>query len=275
MEVKLIALDLDGTTLGVRGISEDTVKTLESAIIKGVHVVIATGRTFTALPEDVFKIKGLEYVISSNGAHITYLPEERFIYSNCASPDAIEKVSAILEENSQFPVEIFTEGRAYIDEEVFKDLKENGSDYMSAEYVMKTRTPVPGIYDFLREHREAIENINVHFRSLEDKADFWRYVESRTDIEVTVTSSFIHNIEIGGATTSKATAIAKLCSLTGIDEKNVMACGDSPNDIAMLKAAGLGVAMGNAEEEVKAVADFVTLSNVEDGVAYAVKKFVL
>lgn len=93
--------------------------------------------------------------------------------------------------------------------------------------------------------------------------------------DITATSSFIHNIEIGGATTSKADAIAKLCDIVGIEEKNVMACGDSPNDMAMIQAAGLGVAMGNAEEEVKAIADFVTLSNLEDGVAYAVKRFVM
>ena len=54
-----------------------------------------------------------------------------------------------------------------------------------------------------------------------------------------------------------------------------MACGDSHNDMAMIQAAGLGVAMGNAEEEVKAIADFVTLSNLEDGVAFAVKRFVM
>ena len=54
-----------------------------------------------------------------------------------------------------------------------------------------------------------------------------------------------------------------------------MACGDSPNDGAMIKAAGIGVAMGNADESIKDIADFVTLSNTEDGVAYAVRKFVL
>ena len=60
-----------------------------------------------------------------------------------------------------------------------------------------------------------------------------------------------------------------------IKEENVMACGDSPNDMAMIKAAGLGVAMANAEEQVKDIADFITLSNEDDGVAYAIRKFVL
>lgn len=273
MEVKLIALDLDGTTLGEKGISGDTRSVLEAAITKGVHVVIATGRTFTALPEDIYGIRGLEYVITSNGAHITYLPENRLIYSNCISAEAVVRVRKILESNSMYPVEIFTGGRAYIDEAVFRDLMENGSDYMNAEYIRRTRTPVPRIYDFLEDNKESIENINIHIRSLEEKREFWKFMDTQEGI--TATSSFIYNIEIGGATTSKADAIAKLCERTGVKEENVMACGDSPNDIAMIKAAGLGVAMGNAEEEVKAAADFVTLSNLDDGVAFAVKRFVL
>lgn len=272
-EVKLIALDLDGTTLGRDGISDYTRETLEEAIEKGIHVVIATGRTFTALPEDIYRIRGLEYVISSNGAHITYLPEEKIIYSNCISAAAAAKMRKILEAHSCHPIEVFTGGKAYIDERVYSDLMENGSDYMNADYIRRTRTPIVGIYDFLEENKANIENINIHFRLLEDKAQFWKMMKEQKDI--TATSSFIHNIEIGGATTSKADAIAKLCDIVGIEEKNVMACGDSPNDMAMIQAAGLGVAMGNAEEEVKAIADFVTLSNLEDGVAYAVKRFVM
>ena len=153
MKIKLIALDLDGTTLGKSGISEKTVSVLETAIKRGVHVVIATGRTFTSLPKDIYKINGLEYVISSNGAHITYLPENRVIYSNCADSTAIEHVGEILEKNQQYPIEVFTGGRAYIDEAVYRDLKENGSDYMNVSYIMETRNPVPGIYDFLRKYK--------------------------------------------------------------------------------------------------------------------------
>ena len=272
-KIKLIALDLDGTTLGEAGISPATVAVLEKAIRKGVHVVIATGRVFCSLPEDVFRIRGLEYVINSNGAHITYLPEQEVIYSNCIGASDILAVADILEANRVHPIEVFTEGRAYIDEEVYHDLAQSGSDFMNAAYVLATRTPVTGIYDFLRRHSDSIENINIHFRDLGDKADFWRMLGQRPGI--TVTSSVKHNLEIGGATTSKAAAIAWLCGRLAIGEENVMACGDSPNDIAMLKAAGLGVAVGNAEEEVKEIADFISRSNLEDGVAYAVKKFVL
>lgn len=273
-EIKLIALDLDGTTLKSKSaLSEENKTCLEKAIEKGVHVVVATGRVFTALPESIFEIRGLEYVITSNGAYITRLKDMKNIYSNYASGSVIESVGKMLMNNREYPIEVFTKGRAYIDEEVFADVKKNGSDYMDADYIMRTRTPVPHIYDFLFENKAEIENINIHFRYLEDKAEMKRVFEEHEGI--TVTSSMPHNLELGGETTSKADAILNLCRILGIEEDNVMAMGDSLNDMAMIKAAGIGVAMGNAEEEVKKTADFVTLTNEEDGVAFAVRKFVL
>lgn len=274
MDIKLIALDLDGTTLRKGSILSDETKTaLEEAIAKGVHVVIATGRTFASLPECIFGIKGLEYVITSNGAHITELSKNETIYSNCADGKAIETIRDLLFENQQFPVEVFTDGHAYIDQVVYDDIKANGSDYMDANYILKTRNPIPSVYDFMLEHKGDIENINIHFRELDDKAKFNEVLRAYEGI--TVTSSMPHNIEIGGETTSKATAIWNLCQILDIGEENVMAVGDSPNDSAMIKASGLGIAMGNALEEVKAIADYVTLSNSEDGVAHVVRKFVL
>lgn len=273
MEVRLIALDLDGTTLRKGSIlSEHTKNTLERAIRSGVHVVIATGRVFSALPEVVFDIEGLEYIITSNGAHITRLKDMKRIYSDYPDGESMEEVRDILDAAKEYPIEVFTDGAAYIDRAVYEDVRDNGSDYMDAAYIVRTRTPVDDIYGFLSRHRDAIENINIHFRNFEDKADFKKTLSRVSGI--TVTSSMPHNLEIGGSATSKASAISALCSLLDIEERDVMAAGDSPNDEAMIKAAGIGVAMGNAEEEVKACADFITLPNSEDGVAYAVKKFV-
>ncbi len=274
MDIKLIALDLDGTTLRTGSIlSEETKKTLEAAIAKGVHVVIATGRGLDAIPQNVFTIEGLEYIITSNGAYVIRLEDMKTLYSNFPSGDVIEKVHDFLWANKEHPIEVFTEGKAYVDEHIYNDVKANGSDFMDAAYIVKTRRPVPSAYDFLLEHKHDIENINIHFKSLEEKLQIKGELEKIDGI--TLTSSYGNNLEIGGQTTSKADAIAHLCSLLGIDEKYVMAVGDNPNDSAMIEAAGLGIAVGNAVDEVKAIADYVTLSNNEDGVAHAVKKFVL
>ena len=274
MEIKLIALDLDGTTLGKGAVLTDETKyTLEAAIERGVHVVIATGRTFSAVPEKVFAIKGLEYMINSNGAHVTRLKDKKIIYSNCPDGKAVEEIELFLRQHSRYPIEVFTQGQAYIDRKVYEDVRDNGSDYLDAGYIVGTRIPVDDIYGFLHEHRSQIENINVQFRDLDDKAAMKEKLSGFK--EITVTTSTTHNLEIGGRATSKADAIANLCKLLSISEENVMAVGDSPNDGAMIEAAGLGVAVANALDEVKEKADYITLSNNDNGVAYAIKKFVL
>ena len=81
-----------------------------------------------------------------------------------------------------------------------------------------------------------------------------------------------YNIELGGATTSKATALKALAEMLGLSHDNIMSFGDSSNDAQMLAAAQIAVAMGNAVEELKEAADVITLSNAEDGVAYALER---
>ncbi|MCI7302352.1 Cof-type HAD-IIB family hydrolase [Ihubacter massiliensis] len=273
MSIKLIALDLDGTTLNDdRVISEANRKALEEAIDRGVNVVIATGRTYSALPEDVFRIRGIQYVLTSNGAIITDLREKKVIYENCIAPSAVEEAVALLKQYD-FMVEAFTEGHAYIDKSFYDHIKQTGLSFRHVDYVLTTREPIAGLFDFILEHKEHIENINVNF---EDQRDRARMRQVLLGLEnTTLTTSFDHNLEIGGATTSKAAALQELEHVLGVKPEEMMAIGDSPNDAAMLRLAGMPVAVGNAKDEVKAVAKYVTGTNHEDGVAQAVRKFVL
>ena len=272
-KISLIALDLDGTTL-VRGhITPRTRRVLETAVKKGIHVVIATERAWCSLPKDIFRIQGLEYVVTSNGAMITDLRRGEVIYENCIDPEPLKQVAELLRENSRFPVEVFTGGKAYIGRPVFEDIRDHGSTYMSRSYILRTRQPVDQIYDFLEEHISTIENINIHFEDFEDK-DAMKEILEHIPV-ITVTSSVPHNLEIGGATTSKASGLAALCEILHTDLSSAMACGDSPNDMAMLAETGFGVAMGNGEPEVRAMADFVAPSNEDEGVALAVERFAL
>ena len=273
MDIKLIALDLDGTTLNKeRVISRRTRKALEDAAAKGVNIVVATGRPKGALPKDVYEIDAIRYVITSNGASITDLAESRVIYKNCMSSETAKFAADLL---SRYPyvIEAFTDGLAYINGDYYRKVKESGDCFRNPEYILTTRNPVDNIIDFILEHHDGIENINVNFESLDDKAAMKPVLE--TIPGATVTSSFRNNLEIGGATTSKADALTQLGKILDVTKEEMMAAGDSPNDIAMIKAAGLSIAMGNGEDEVKEAADYVTLSNAEDGVAFAIEKFVL
>ena len=271
-KIKLIALDLDGTTLTRNGLTRRTKETLEEVIARGLDVVIATGRPYSALPEQVKAIKGLEYVIISNGAHIVRPLTGEFLYSNYADRDAILRVRDMLMEKA-FPVEVFTEGRAYVDRELYEDVKKHGSSYLSAKYILRTREPVDGIYDFWLKHADSIENVNIQFEFQKDKAEMKAALENAEGI--TLTSSTYHNLEVGGETTSKASALWQLCRMKGLTMENVMAFGDSPNDGAMIREAGIGVAMENATADILEDADITAPSNDDEGVAYTLRMLLL
>ena len=270
--IKLIALDLDGTTLTRNGLTRRTKETLEEAIENGLDVVIATGRPYSALPETVKTIKGLEHIIISNGAHIVRPLTGEFLYSNYVEREAILRVRDMLMERN-FPVEVFTEGRAYVDRELYEDVKKNGSTYLAARYILRTREPVDRIYDFWFEHADSIENVNIQFEHQEDKAEMKSILEKAEGI--TLTSSTYHNLEVGGETTSKASALWQLCRMKGLTMENVMACGDSPNDGTMIREAGIGVAMENATADILEDADITAPSNDDEGVAYTLRMLLL
>lgn len=273
MTVKLIALDMDGTTLNNEGkISGRNRKTLEKAAAKGVNIVIATGRPRSALPKDVLEIGAIRYALTSNGARITDLAEGKTIYENCMSPLAAERSVELLR-NYRYVIECFIDGVAYIDKWYYDEVKQSGESFRSVSYILNTRNPVEDIYQFILEHRNSIENININFEDISEKPAMRERL--LTIPEATITSSFNHNLEIGGATTSKADALEHMCQIFGVGQDEMMAVGDSPNDIAMLKASGIPVAVGNAKDEVKAVARYIAPTNQEDGVADAIEKFVL
>ena len=273
MNIKLIALDLDGTTLNSKGqLTEKTRKALETVAGKGVHIVIATGRVYSALPEEVTAVRGIEYAITSNGARVVHLESKETIYSNLIHPESIE-FTVDLFSNSDFMLEAFVKGEAFVDSHIYHNIEKVGLAKKHSDYILRTRKPVDGILNFLRNNKAEVENININFGRQEDKAMMAEVLKTIPD--VTITSSFDHNLEIGGRTTSKADAVLHLCEILDIHQDHTMAIGDSPNDEAMLRAAGYPVAMANGKESIRAIARFITGSNDEDGVASAIHRLIL
>jgi len=273
MTIKLIALDLDKTTLcSDNHLSAENRETLEAAIEQGVSVVIATGRPKAALPGNVTEIKGIQYAITSNGARVIDLRTGETVYANLIAADAVPPIFDVLRRYDHL-VEIFIDGAAYMEKEKWDAVAAGAPIKRSRDYVMNTRLPRKNVLGMMMDNKDKLENINIFYDDLADKEAMH---DELAELEcVTLTSSFPNNWELGGLTTSKADALIHLGQILDIKKEEMMACGDSPNDIAMLRAAGTAIAMGNAEEEVKAAATYVTASNDDSGVARAVKKFVL
>ncbi|WP_027400482.1 Cof-type HAD-IIB family hydrolase [Anaerovorax odorimutans] len=273
MNIKLIALDMDGTLLSSQGtLSNKNKEIINEAMKRGINIVIATGRVLSALPKDVIAVSGIEYAVTSNGARVVRLEDNHSLYTNLISEEKINDIKEFVFADDVF-LEIFFDGDVFVDKYCLEKVDSYNLPKWYSDYVLKTRTPVEDLKETLEANLGAMENININFSSMERRSEF---LEKLKKIEgITITTSLPHNIEIGGATTSKADGVTQLCNLLSLKSDNVMAFGDSQNDGAMLSFAGLAVAMDNASKEVKHLADYITKSNDEDGVAYAIEKFIL
>ena len=271
MGIKIIGLDLDGTTLGNNGKLPELNKiAIERAIAAGINVVVATGRVITAVPDDIMNIKGLRYIISSNGAHVRDLKLGHDVYSSFIDPAVIERVVSLAKEKNLY-LEAFHDGKAYIDAELYHDIDVNGSIYRRREYVLRTRNPLDDILGFMLDNSAEIENINIFFEDM-DKLEEIRKIVGLYD-DANITSSLPNNIEVGGIGSSKSTALSELMKILSLEKSELLCCGDAANDIPMLQLAGVGVAMSNAWDIVKEHADYVTDTNVNGGVGKAILKF--
>ena len=272
-KIRMIALDLDYTTLrNEKSLSPRTERALREAAAAGVHVVAATGRTFSALPPAILGIDSIRYAVNSNGAEISRLPGRNVIYRNGVGKEQVRAVREMLRD-TPFPVEVFRGGQAFANAADLEELAQNGSTYRSAAYILWSRKPVPDVLALLDGEPEDVENISISFPEDAEREKMRARLAKIPG--VTITSSTGFNLEIGGATTSKAEALSYLMGVLGVAPEELMACGDSPNDAKMLALAGLGVAMGNASDEMKKLADYVTDTNENDGVAKAIERFVL
>jgi len=272
-DIKLIGLDLDGTVFNDnKHITERTLNAFSSAIDKGVTVLPATGRPYQGLPTEFTSIQGINYAITSNGSSIRDLRNGELIYEDLITlPVALKALDIISDFDSM--MEVYIDGCGYASSSFVDRL----DDYMPAAFIPyfhQTKKLFDGdARDYIIGRNKPLEKINLLFCDMSEREKALRKLQEFSDISVT--SAISNNLELNSATANKGNALLALGEILGIAPEQIMACGDSHNDYAMIKAAGLGVAMGNAVPEIKAISDYITLSNEEDGVAYAIEKFVL
>lgn len=275
-KIKMIGLDLDGTLLREdKTLSPYTKTILEKAIAKGIIVLAATGRPLGGIPKELREFPGMRYVISSNGARIIDQNDGRILYENLISVERSMRILDILEAYDT-EREFFLEGQGYAEIEKMKCLDRYFGRFHNEamiEYIRTTRVPVDNVRETLEKFGRPVDKVQGVFTSLKEKEQAWEELMHLSG--VMVTGALVNNIEVCAKGVDKGLGLIRLGEILGIEKEEIMACGDGKNDMGMIKMCGLGVAMGNAMEEVKDVADYVTLSNEEDGAAQAIEKFAL
>lgn len=272
--IRMIGLDMDGTLLTTeKELTEHTREVLREAIDRGVVVLPATGRPLAGIPEEVLKFPGVRYAVASNGARIVDLKESRVLYEDLVPYETGRRVLEICSRYDSM-LEIYYDGVGYAEEEKLKHLDEYVPRLPMARYIASSRRPVADVRAMHEERKAPTDKVQALFRTTEECKKAWKEVEKEIpDIEIT--GALSNNIEVNAKGVNKGRGLMILGELLGIHREEIMAVGDGSNDIAMLREAGLGVAMENATEAVKAAADVVTLSNDQGGAAAAIEKYVL
>lgn len=269
--VKLIALDMDGTLMSPdhTTVSEENKKALREAHDKGVKIAISTGRTLSLVGNVCEQVPEIDYILFSNGAGVYDRKADKIIYSNTMSWETAHDILKYLDDKPIF-IEMYANGRSHVqkDKEKLFPFEIFPREFIESLFCGMT------ICESLEKELEG-QNIEKFTTFIIDPAvfrDTWDYLSSLDNL--LVTTSIDLSIEMTKKETHKGDALSGMCKVLGIDASECMAFGDANNDLSMLEFAGYSFAMGNASEECKKAAKYITKSNAESGVAFGIKQFI-
>ena len=277
MGYKMVCIDMDGTLLTKRKkISEYNKKIIKAAHDRGIEIVVTTGRLYNNAAY-FSKILGVSSpVIAANGAIVIDQKTNKIIYEQEIPKDICLKILEVLMKN-KISFHFNTMSTIYCSN-FFNKL--GTKIYMSKQLKFEN---LDIKYKIIKKFEAWNKIFNIEEGKIakgiaispkKEKVAKLRKELDRLGI-VSTYASGQYSIEVNHSGVSKSNAIEALINHYGIKKEELICIGDSENDIAMIKYAGLGVAMGNASEEVKRVANYVTDTNNKDGVAKVIEKFIL
>lgn len=269
---KLIVTDMDGTVLGGNHkLTDENIRALKEAEQNGVKVVFATGRFHDSAKDHVTFLEEIMPVVSSNGAIIKHPITNEVLYSNSVDKDVSLEIIDILDD-------LDLSYQLYTEDEILQKYKTEEEKNMMIEFIRTNFSDKTDII-FKKNIRNEISNVNILKFNVMDFERPHLMDEARNKVReiegLEVTSSWNNNLEIMNEGSSKGNAVKFLSELLNIDKNEIIAFGDNYNDLSMLTYVGTGVAMGNAGEDIKEIANYVTDLNTEDGVAKAIDNLVL
>lgn len=273
-KIKMIGFDLDGTLLNSRKeLTDYTKNVLTKAAKQGVIILPATGRPVTGIPRELLSLPGIRYAVASNGGRIVDIKEDKLLYNCPVDYDLSVKILKIFDDYDVVH-EIYFDGQGYIQESELERLSRFVPSAPMADYIRSTRIPVPDLWGKMEEMKgHGLDKVHAIFADRQAQREAEARIRALGSLEIS--SAMGHNVEVNAAGVDKGTGMLRLGRLLGIRPGEIMTCGDGNNDLPMIRAAGLGVAMGNAIDEVKQAADYITCTNDEDGAAKAIERFAL
>ena len=272
MSIKLVAIDMDGTLLdSVCKVPKENIKAIEKAIDNGVVVVPATGRCYRNTKNMITgAIPGISYYVTCNGAIVVDDDKEEVIYEELMKKADVKAVYELIEKYPVF-TEIYAGLNSYVDARRTKHLYRSVLPTEYCDHLLKTVSEVADLKTIADDPSISVSKFHIVG---ENSKDIEKLRNEINEVDGLHPISLIpENIELTAGRWSKREGLKKLIAHLGIDREEVMVIGDSSNDYEMLEWAQYSVAMGNADEHAKELADYITATNNEAGVARAIYEF--
>ncbi|MDD2591666.1 MAG: Cof-type HAD-IIB family hydrolase [Erysipelotrichaceae bacterium] len=264
-KIKLIALDMDGTTLqSDNTISDIDLKAINKAKEMGILIVPSTGRSLNVIPKEIIDLP-VKYAITKNGSIIHDVENNKECYHEFIDKELALAIIKRLESMDVFLAADINGERVTSG----KNLENAKNTYKNLHF--DNRLVVDSLYDHIKsDHDHVIDKISI----LVADEDIRREIlfEQRNYIDLNIMQTSPISIEINNRLASKGNALKWLANHLNLKKENIAAIGDSDNDLIMLCYAGYSFAMTNGTRYARETADEITLSNDENGVAFAIEK---
>ncbi len=275
MSIRAILLDFDGTSLESNQlfISKRNMKALDLAMKKGVMVIPSTGRSAAMFPPQIEADPRFRYWITSNGGRVTDIMTGDVIFESTLTPEQSAQVCRLFE-GQRIYGEIAAQGRLFMEKEVSRNRRDYHIPPHHAWVLNHERhVEIEKLSDFFIHENTGIEKVNL-YGVPEDKQQ--PLIKALQDTGfVLVTEGAGKNIQFFPKAQNRDEAIDALFARLGLDYSQVMSLGDSTLDKLSIQKSKIGVAMSNAPQHVKDVADYIAPPYDQDGAADAIEKFIL
>lgn len=268
MKYKLLAVDMDGTVLNSqKKISPRTKSALDELMRRGVYVVVSTGRNLAELTDYRDDFKAMNYgIVISGGMIYDFFNDKPVKVHAVDEPMILKLIDFGLE--TQAMIHLHTVHKSIAREADIQNMAAFGMGIYQGMFD-RICERCDDCKEFVRAHPGEVIKVNIYHR---DKKSRDKNFERIKPLNLSISYAEAFNLEMSPANITKSSGLVELCDFLNIDVTETVAMGDADNDKEILQTAGLSVAMGNAADEIKNLADFVTLDNDNDGVAVAIEK---
>lgn len=271
MGYKIIASDLDGTLFNKKGeISEQNAAAIETLYNMGVHFVPSSGRSYYEMPKVLRDNPFIRYYIGSDGSTVYDKKLDKTHSLDIPHPLSDFILDKLF--SYQINMMLHADNRSYVDADMHIATVYKSYNYSDSwvEFAFETNIPVKNFKEFC--YTKDIDSVCVFFKNYNDLLECKEFFGAHPDL--LVAQSHKYNLEIFSKTAGKGNALMLLADILDVDPADTIAVGDSTNDLTMVEAAGLGLAMDNAVDELKVVADQIICNNQEHSAKYILENFI-